>query len=107
MLAVVNVAEPCAPLCVNCSLNGELTVPVVFAGLVTVMVWQLIVSVYGEVPKQPFVSVALTVIGKTPLTVGVPERTPVAELSVMPVGSAPVSLHVAVPRIPVAVKFWL
>ncbi len=58
-------------------------------------------------PKQPFVSVAVTVIGKLPLTVGVPERTPVALLRVMPAGSAPVSLHVTVPRMPVLVKVWL
>ena len=38
--AVVNVAVPIAPLCVNCSLNGELTVPVVLFGFVTVIVWQ-------------------------------------------------------------------
>src|SRR5437588_509633 len=31
--AVVNVAPPTAPLCENCSLNGALTVPLVFAGL--------------------------------------------------------------------------
>src|SRR5438270_5849995 len=66
------------------------------------MVW-----VDGEVPKQPFVSVTLTVMGNEPLSGGVPERTPLLESSVMPAGSAPVSLHVAVPRIPVAVKFWL
>ena len=43
--AVLNVAVPMAPLWVNCWLNGELTVPVVVAGLVTVMVWQLMVRV--------------------------------------------------------------
>src|SRR3954468_10615096 len=46
------------PVCVNVWLNAALTVPVVTPGLVTVMVWQLIVSVYDELPKQPFVSVA-------------------------------------------------
>ena len=45
VLAVVNVAVPMAPLCVNCSLNGALTVPVVFTGFVTVMVWQPMTSV--------------------------------------------------------------
>ena len=49
----------------------------------------------------------LTVIGNDPLTVGVPDRLPVAELNVMPAGRAPVSLQVAVPRMPVAVKVWL
>ncbi len=66
------------------------------------------VSVYvAPVPLQPLVSVALTVIGKLPICVVVPERTPVALLRVMPLGSAPVSLQAAVPRIPVAVNVWL
>ena len=43
--AVVNVAVPMAALCVNGWLNGELTVPVVVDGLVTVMVWQPMTSV--------------------------------------------------------------
>ena len=45
VLAVVNVAVPCAPVCVKVWLNGASTVPVFTPGLVTVMVWQLIVSV--------------------------------------------------------------
>src|SRR5258708_40042088 len=61
----------------------------------------------AAVPVQPLVSVALTVIGKLPICVVVPERTPVALLRVMPLGSAPVSLQAAVPRIPVAVNVWL
>src|SRR6266550_5882098 len=88
VLAVVNVAVPCAPVCVKVWLNGASTVPVFTPGFVTLIVWQLIVSVYvAPVPKQPFVSVALTVIGNAPLTVGVPERTPLEESSVMPFGS--------------------
>ena len=43
--AVVNVAVPIAPLCVKVSLKGELTVPLAFAGLLTVMVWQAITIV--------------------------------------------------------------
>ena len=51
--------------------------PVVVAGLVTVMAWQLMTSVYvAPLPKQPFASVALTTIGNDPVCVGVPERTP-------------------------------
>ena len=47
-------------------------------GFVTVIVWQLMTSVYvAPVPVQPFASVTVTTIGKVPgLTVGVPERTP-------------------------------
>ena len=41
VLAVVKVAVPCAPVCVKFWLKGASTVPVVVAGLVTVMVWQL------------------------------------------------------------------
>src|SRR5688500_7948194 len=44
-LASVNVAVPMAPVCVNVSLNGEPAGPVAFAGLVTVMVWQLMMMV--------------------------------------------------------------
>ena len=44
-LAVVNVAVPCAPVCVKVWLNAASTVPVVTTGLVTVIVWQLMVSV--------------------------------------------------------------
>ena len=43
--AVVKVAVPNAPLCVKVWLNAVPTVPVVVAGLVTVMVWQPMVSV--------------------------------------------------------------
>src|SRR5437868_1334378 len=44
-LASENVAEPIAPLCVNVALKAASTVPVLLAGLVTVMVWQLMTSV--------------------------------------------------------------
>src|SRR5256885_2317105 len=56
---------------------------------------------------QPFASVALTVIGNVPACVGVPLNTPVDELSVMPAGNAPVSLHVIVPMPPDCVNAWL
>ena len=79
-------------------LNATLTVPVFVAGLVTVMTWQAMVSVYvALMPKQPFASVALTVIGNDPVCVGVPERTPAAE-SVRPAGSVPLlSVNVTAP----------
>ena len=44
----------------------------------------------GPIPLQPFESVALTVIGKLPVCVGVPERTPAAD-NVMPAGSVPLT----------------
>src|SRR4051794_41741352 len=53
------------------------------------MTWQLMVRVYvAPTPKQPFASVALTVIGNEPVCVGVPERTPAAD-SPSPAGSEP------------------
>ena len=81
-------------------LKGMLTVPVVVAGLVTVITWQAMVSVYVALtPEQPFASVALTVIGNEPVCVGVPERTPAAE-SVRPVGSVPLlSVNVTAPMV--------
>ena len=79
------------------------------AGIVplTVIVGQVMTSVYvADVPKQPFVSVALTTIGNEPVCVGVPERCPVEEFSVRPVGSVLDVDHVAVPRTPQAVNVW-
>src|SRR5260221_4124346 len=65
-------------------------------------------SVYvAPVPLHVFVSVAFTVIGKVPVCVGVPERTPAVE-SDIPVGSVPLAIvNVAEPRMPVAVNVWL
>ena len=55
-------------------------------------------------PKQPFASVALTVIGNEPVCVGVPERTPPLD-SVRPVGSTPLlSVNVTVPTVLPAVN---
>src|SRR5437879_3104329 len=49
----------------------------------------------------------MTVIGKLPVTVGVPERTPFVA-SVRPEGSVPVAMeNMAVPMAPVCVKVWL
>ncbi len=55
-------------------------------------------------PMQPLASVAVTVMGKLPVWVGVPDRTPVDGLSVTPVGSVPVTDQVMVPMPPVWVK---
>ena len=77
-----------APVCVNVSLKATPAVPLFTAGFVTVMAWQAMTSVYvGALPKQPFVSVALTTIGNEPVCVGVPERTPPVD-SDNPAGSA-------------------
>src|SRR5207248_571263 len=83
------------------------TVPVLVAGLLTVMVWQLMVRLYvAPLPKQPFASVALTTMGNVPVTVGVPERTPPAE-SVRPAGSVLAVEKVTAPTVFDAVKLWL
>jgi hypothetical protein len=59
------------------------------------------------VPVQLLPSVTLTVIGKEPVCVGVPERRPAAE-SVRPAGSVPLaSEKVAPPMAPLWLKFWL
>ncbi len=65
-------------------------------------------SVYvAPVPVQPFASVALTVIGKEPVCVGVPESVPFAA-SVRPAGSVPEArLNVTAPMPPVCVNVWL
>ena len=42
---------------------------------------------------HPLTSVAFTVIGKEPVSVGVPESTPVAD-KLIPAGSVPVKLQV-------------
>src|SRR5438270_6222600 len=107
-LASEKVVVPMPPLCVKVWLNTAPATPLVTAGFVTVMVWQVIVSVYvGPVPLQPFESVALTVIGKLPVCVGVPERTPF-DASVKPAGNVPpASENVVVPTPPLCVKVWL
>ena len=82
--------------------------PVLVAGLLTVITWQPMVSVYvAPIPVQPLPSVTLTVIGKLPVCVGVPERTPAAD-SVMPAGSVPLLMvNVFAPIAAGAVKLWL
>ena len=58
-----------------------------------------------RVPMQPAASVAVTVIGKPPVCVGVPERTPAAKL--IPVGRVPVRLKTTGATPPVCVKVTL
>ena len=97
VLAVVNVAPPIAPVCVNVSENGDPAATVALAGLVTVIVWQPITSVYvALVPVQLFESVTVTTIGNEPDCSGVPLSTPPVE-SVMPAGSVLAVVNVAVP----------
>ena len=45
VLAVVKFVVPMPPDCVNVALNAAFAVPVLVAGALTVMVWQLMVSV--------------------------------------------------------------
>src|SRR3954447_1237654 len=89
-------------------LNTTLTVPLFVAGLLTVITWQPMVSVYvGPLAEQPLASTTCTVIGKLPVCVGVPERTPAVD-SVRPVGSVPLlSVKVFAPMPAGAVKVWL
>src|SRR5258706_9429714 len=109
VLAVVKAGGPRLPLCVNCSLNGEATVPLVFTGFVTEMALQAMTRLYvAPVPVQPFASVTVTTIGKVPCCVVVPDRTPAVE-SEKPVGSVEAVVNVAgvcVPT-PLCVKVWL
>ena len=61
----------------------------------------------APVPLQPFASVAVTVIGKLPTTVGVPDSVPF-EASVRPDGSVPLASAKVVAPMPLpAVKVWL
>src|SRR5947209_19921103 len=89
-------------------LNATLTVPLLVTGLLTVITWQPMVSVYvAPVPVQPFASVTLTVSGNEPVCVGVPERMPAGE-SVRPGGSVPLLMVHGFAQIgAVAAKRWL
>jgi hypothetical protein len=51
-------------------------------------------SRYERLPWHVFASVAVTVIGYTPSSVGVPDSVAVPVLKFIPAGSAPVMLHV-------------
>src|SRR5512141_861786 len=102
-----NVVVPTPPVCVNWTLNGVPAGSDVVAGFVTVMVWQLIVSVYvAPVPVQPLLSVTVTTIGKLPITVGVPESVPFVA-NVRPAGSVLAVVNAAVPCAPLCVKVRL
>jgi hypothetical protein len=60
----------------------------------------------APVPVQPLASVAVTVIGKLPVCVGVPESVPLV-VSVRPAGSVLAVVNVGVPMAPDWVKVWL
>src|ERR1700756_4392268 len=90
-LAREKVVVPMPPLSVKVWLNAAPATPLFTAGVVTGVVWEGVVRGVGEaVPLQPFASVALTVIGKEPVCVGVPESVPLAA-SVRPAGSVPLA----------------
>ncbi len=93
----VKVAVPTAPVWLKLWLNGASTVPVFTPGLVTVIVWQLIVRLYvAPLPVQPFASVTVTTIGKVPACVGVPESNPDVD-KVNPAGKVEDVVNVVVP----------
>ena len=105
VLAVLYVTVPMVLAEVKVTVKGALTVPVLVAGLVTVMVWHPMTSVYvAPLPEQPLPSVAVTTMGNDPLCVGVPERTPAVE-SERPVGSVLAVVKVTAPIVLPAVKF--
>ena len=107
VLAVENVAEPTAPVCVKVWLKAWPAVPAAIAGFVTMIVGQLMTSVYvAPVPVQPLASVTVTTIGKEPVCVGVPDSVPFAA-SVRPAGRVLAVENVAEPTAPVCVKVWL
>src|SRR5438067_2595413 len=71
VLAVENVVAPMVLLAVKFWPKALLTVPVVVAGLLNVMVWQVTVRLYVHpVSLHPLASVDLTVIGNVPVWVG-------------------------------------
>ena len=96
---------PTPPVCVKVWLKATPAVPVLTPGLVTVMVGQVIVSVYvGPVPVQPFESVTVTVIGNVPACVGVPESAPLRGRASGRSAACRGGGEVAVPMAPVCVK---
>src|SRR5580704_19692076 len=102
VLAVVNVTAPTPPLCVNCTWYGSNSTATGTVVGVTLIVEQPIDIVYPLLPVQLCESVAVTVIGKVPVAVGVPDSTP-AVLRVNP-SRDPVSANVTVPTPPVWVN---
>ena len=65
-------------------------------------------TVYSRLPVHPYCRVAVIVKTNVPVAFGVPESTPVEELSVNPPGNVPAVLdHEIVPVPPVAVNVWL
>jgi hypothetical protein len=103
-----HVMVPMPPLCVNVWLKAAFTVPVFTPGFVTVIVWQEMTNVYvGLMPVQALLSVALTVIGKEPVCVGVPESVPLVAND-RPVGRLPLlRVKFTVPTPPLWVNVWL
>ncbi len=82
-----------SPVAVTEKVPATLTVIVVLFPLVIAAPWST-VSVKLCVASAPTPLCAVIVIGKVPLTVGVPLSIPVAALNKTPVGNAPVSASV-------------
>src|SRR5437660_10644049 len=106
-LAVVKVTAPMAFEAVKLWLKAALTVPLLVAGLLTVMTWQLITRLYvAPLAEQPLPSTTCTTMGKVPVCVGVPESVPLVA-SVSPAGNVlAVGVVVAATASP-AVEMWL
>ena len=101
-------APPTAPVCVKVSLKDVPVVPVLLPGLITSIDLQLITKLYvPPVPVQPLPSVTFTVMGKVPVSVGVPLSTPAVD-KLKPFGSDPeLRVKVAPPIAPLCVKVLL
>ena len=100
----VKIVAPTPALWVK--VTGGYTTPAVPEGIdpgPTLIVGQLTIMLYASVPKHPFESVALTMIGNVPVWVAVPDKSPPVE-RLIPVGNVPVSVNVIVPTPPVWVN---
>lgn len=108
VLTVLNVTGNTPPLCVKVWLNNVPTVPVVVAGLVTVITGQVLITKLYNAPfaKHPLASVAFTMIGKGPVCNGVPANTPAVD-KVIPLGNGLAEVNVTAPIPPADVKVWL
>ena len=77
---VTMVSVPCAMLIVAVRLAAEPTTTVRDGGVRVIVTWvgEPMTSEYAWLPVQAALSVAVTVMGKVPATVGVPESRPAA-----------------------------
>jgi hypothetical protein len=90
---LLNVTVPIPPVWENCWLYAVPAVPFERVEGLTVMVGHVMVRVTLTLPAQPPLGVAVTVIGKLPVWVGVPLRSPEFD-RLIPVGKVPVNVNV-------------